>query len=243
MSLLSRDGEILSLVFHSLSMKVLVIEDEKELSRSIVSYLSSQHYLCETADNYQAALDKTDYYDYDCIILDITLPGGSGLEILRELQANRKTDGVIIISARNSLDDKVMGLRLGADDYLAKPFHLPELGARVAAVIRRKSFGGTNEITIHELRIDVAAMRTSVHGKPVDLTPREFGLLLFLVANKNRVVSKSAIASHLSGEEAEHFGHYDFVYAHIKNLKKKLSEGGCRDFIRSVYGVGYKFET
>jgi DNA-binding response OmpR family regulator len=224
-------------------VKILIIEDEKELSKSILSYLESQHYMCETAESCDAALNKTDYYDYDCIILDITLPDGSGLEILRELQRNKKTDGVIIISAKNSTDDKILGLQLGADDYLAKPFHLPELGARVAAVIRRKNFGGANDIYLHELNINVAAMKVSVHQQTVELTPKEFGLLLFLVANKNRVVSKSAIAAHLSGEDADNFGHYDFVYAHIKNLKKKLAEGGARDFIRSIYGVGYKFET
>lgn len=224
-------------------MKILIIEDEPELSKSMVSYLESAHYLCETADCYEAALEKTDYHDYDCIILDITLPDGSGLGILKELKDNKKSDGVIIISAKNSTDDKIRGLQLGADDYLAKPFHLAELSARVAAVIRRKSFGGTNDLHLHELHINIPAMKVLVNQHNVELTRREFELLLFLTANKNRVVSKNAIASHLSGDDADSYGHYDFVYAHIKNLKKKLSEAGSREFIRSIYGIGYKFET
>ncbi|HVB03365.1 MAG TPA: response regulator transcription factor [Chitinophagaceae bacterium] len=224
-------------------MKILIIEDEQELARSMVSYLQSEHYLCVTVGTYRSALEKIDYYDYDCIILDITLPDGSGLDILRDLRINRKADGVIIISAKNSTDDKIIGLQLGADDYLTKPFHLAELSARVAAVIRRKNFGGSDEVQLNDLHIHIPAMRVRVKDEPVDLTRREFELLLFLVANKNRVVSKSAIASHLSGDEAESFGHFDFVYAHIKNLKKKLAEAGSVDFIRSIYGVGYKLET
>lgn len=224
-------------------MKILIVEDEPELSKSIASYLSSAQYLCDIAADYASAMQKIESFDYDCILLDITLPGGSGLEILRELKANHKTDGVIIISARNAIDDRIEGLNLGADDYLPKPFHLSELHARVAAIIRRRQFGGNHLIELNELVLDTRAKTVSVLGKPVDLTKKEYDLLLYLVSNKNRVISKNAIAEHLTMYEADVFDNFDFIYAHIKNLKKKLTQAGCSDYIKSVYGMGYKFDV
>lgn len=224
-------------------MKILVIEDEPELSKSIVAYLSAENYLCETASSFSTALDKTESFDYDCILLDITLPGGSGLQILKELKANNKTEGVIIISAKNAIDDRIAGLNLGADDYLAKPFHLSELSARVAAVIRRRKFEGNSIIHVNELAIDTAAKTVMVNNKTVDLTRKEYDLLLYLASNKNRVISKNAIAEHLTPDEADVFDNFDFIYAHMKNLKKKLTQAGCTDYIKSVYGMGYKFEA
>ncbi len=221
-------------------MKLLLIEDEKALLDSMVSYLKGEQYVCETASGFAAALEKTELYDYDCILLDITLPDGNGLKLLRELKANNKTDGVIIISAKNSIDDKIAGLNLGADDYLPKPFHLSELSARIAAVIRRKNFEGNNRLTINEIQIDLLAKTVSINDRGVELTKKEYDLLLFLAANKNKVISKNAIAAHLSGDEADWSDNFDIVYAHIKNLKKKLMESGCADYIQSVYGVGYK---
>lgn len=221
-------------------MKLLLIEDEKALLDSMVSYLKGEQYLCETASGFSAALEKIELYDYDCILLDITLPDGNGLKLLRELKANNKTDGVIIISAKNSIDDKIAGLNLGADDYLPKPFHLSELSARVAAVIRRKNFEGNNQLVINEILIDLLAKTVSINDREVELTKKEYDLLLFLAANKNKVISKNAIATHLSGDEADWSENFDIVYAHIKNLKKKLTESGCADYIQSVYGVGYK---
>jgi DNA-binding response OmpR family regulator len=162
---------------------------------------------------------------------------------LEALKIDGKADGVIIISARNSLDDKIKGLNLGADDYLVKPFHLSELGARISAVIRRKRFGGNNLLTLHELIIDLLGKVVSVNETLVDLTRKEYDLLLFLVSNKNLVVSKNAIAEHLSGDVAEVFDNFDFIYAHMKNLKKKLTEAGCADYIKTIYGLGYKFEV
>ena len=223
-------------------MKILIIEDERELLRSMVAYLKSENYHCETAGDFSAALEKIDSFNYDCIILDITLPLGSGLDILKYLKEDRKTDGVIIISAKNSMEDKIKGLNLGADDYLAKPFHLAELSARVAAIIRRKKFDGSTHIQLEDLTIDIQAKMVRVAERNVDLTKKEFDLLLYLVSNKNRVVSKLAIAAHLSGDQSDLFDNFDFVYAHIKNLKRKLSEAGCSDYIQSIYGVGYKFE-
>lgn len=224
-------------------MKILIIEDEPELSKSIATYLSSENYLCEVAADYTRALQKIEDFDYDCILLDLTLPGGSGLDLLRELKANNKSDGVIIISARNAIDDRISGLNLGADDYLSKPFHLSELSARVAAIIRRRKFAGNKLIELNELIIDTAAQTVSVYHKPVELTRKEYDLLLYLAANKNKVISKNAIAEHLTMYEADVFDNFDFIYAHIKNLKKKLTQAGCTDYIKSIYGMGYKFEV
>ncbi|HUS03129.1 MAG TPA: response regulator transcription factor [Chitinophagaceae bacterium] len=220
-------------------MKILIIEDEKALSESIAAYLKSEDYVCEVAFGFKKALEKTHDYDYDCILLDITLPGGSGLEILRELKANNKMDGVLIISAKNSIDDRVQGLTLGADDYLPKPFHLSELSARIAAIIRRKNFNGNNLLKFHRITIDTVAKLVTVNNNPLELTRKEYELLLYFVSNKKRVISKNAIAEHLWGDNME--GNNDFIYTHIKNLRRKLMDAGNADYIRSVYGMGYKF--
>ena len=197
--------------------------------------------MCEVSYTASDALERILLHEYDSILLDITLPDGNGLNILESLKKENKLDGVIIISAKNSLDDRIKGLNLGADDYMAKPFHLSELGARVSAVIRRRRFEGNNAITHHEITIDLLSKTASVKGKLVELTRKEYDLLLFLVSNKKRVVSKNSIAEHLSGDDAEVFDNFDFIYAHMKNLKKKLAEAGCPDYIKSIYGLGYKF--
>jgi DNA-binding response OmpR family regulator len=222
-------------------MKILIIEDEKLLSDSISAYLKQENFTCEMADDYMSALDKVELFDYDCILLDINLPGGNGLDILRELKANNKMDGVLIISARNSLEDKVTGLQLGADDYLPKPFHLSELGARINAIIRRKKINGNNLLRFNELTIDTLARSVSVNGHDLDLTRKEYQLLLYFTYNKGRVVSKNAIAEHLWGDEMGNAASHDFLYTHIKNLRRKLLAAGGEDYIQSVYGVGYKF--
>jgi DNA-binding response OmpR family regulator len=224
-------------------MKVLIVEDERELVKSMVQYLRQESYICEVAYTASEAEEKVAPHNYDCILLDITLPDSDGLKILEKLKQLEKLDGVIIISARNSVDDRIRGLNLGADDYLPKPFHLAELGARVSAVIRRKRFDGSNLLTLHELTVDLLGKTVSVNGRTVDLTRKEYDLLLFVMSNKNRVVTKNAIAEHLSGDVAEVFDNYDFIYAHMKNLKKKLAEANCPDYIKTVYGLGYKFEA
>ncbi len=220
-------------------MKVLIVEDEKELRDSIVTYLTEQDYTCDTAFDYGSALKKTESFNYDCILLDISLPGGNGLKILENLKADDKTDGVLIISAKNSLDDKVTGLNLGADDYLAKPFHLSELNARIAAIIRRKYFDGHNLVKFQEIQIDSINKEVSVNKTNLNLTRKEFDLLLYFISNKKRVISKDAIARHLWGDDMG--GNYDFIYTHIKNLRKKLIDAGAQDYIKSIYGMGYKF--
>ncbi|MDQ8749735.1 response regulator transcription factor [Elizabethkingia miricola] len=223
-------------------MKILIIEDEIALSKSIATYLKQENYLCETATNFNTAIEKVDSYDYDCILLDISLPDGNGLSVLKNLKENDKTDGVIIISAKDSIDDKIAGLTLGADDYIPKPFHLSELSARIAAVIRRRRFNGGNILVFHEITIDTLAKTVTANHQTIDLTRKEYDLLLYFTINKNRVLSKTAIAEHLSGENADVYDNYDFIYAHIKNMKKKLTAAGCNDYLKSVYGMGYKFE-
>jgi DNA-binding response OmpR family regulator len=222
-------------------MKVLIIEDEKALSTSIFTYLNSEQYICEIASDYHSAMIKVGQYDYACIILDINLPGGSGLDILKELKAGKKAEGVLIISARNSLDDRLNGLNSGADDYLSKPFHLSELAARVAAIIRRKSFDGNNNLKFEELELDVFFKTVKVNDRILDLTRKEYDLLLYFISNKNKVINKSAIAEHLWGDNMDMADSYDFIYTHIKNLRKKLIQAGSRDYVKSVYGMGYKF--
>ncbi|MEO6683329.1 MAG: response regulator transcription factor [Ginsengibacter sp.] len=220
-------------------MKILIVEDEKALSESICAYLSVQEYLCDVADSFETAMNKIDYCDYDCILLDITLPDGSGLEILRNLKEDKKTDGVLIISAKNSLDDKIKGLNLGADDYLTKPFHLSELNARIASIIRRKNFEGSNIIEFGNLKVDTQRKTVSVDGNSLEVTKKEYELLLYFLSNKRRIISKDAIAEHLWDYDLS--GNFDFIYTHIKNLRKKLLEAGAGDYIKSVYGMGYKF--
>lgn len=224
-------------------MKILIIEDEKQLVKSMLLALRHEGYVCEVAYSAVEANEKILVYEYDCILLDINLPDGNGLTILEELKQSNKTDGVIIITAKNSLEDKVKGLNLGADDYLAKPFYMPELIARVSAIIRRKKFDGNNKILFREISVDLLGKTVGVHNQQLDLTRMEFSLLVFLLANKNRVVSKNAIAEHLSGDDAELLDKFDFIYSHMKNLKKKLTEAGSEDYIKTVYGIGYKFTT
>jgi DNA-binding response OmpR family regulator len=220
-------------------LKILIVEDERALSESIEEYLSTQEYHCDIARNFHDAIEKIEFNGYDCILLDITLPDGDGLKILERLKEDKKTDGVLIISAKNSLDDKIKGLDLGADDYLSKPFHLSELNARIAAIIRRKSFDGNNIIHFENLCIDTQKKLVTVEKNPVELTKKEYELLLYFVANKKRLISKDAIAEHLWGNELS--GGFDFIYTHIKNLRKKLMDAGDADYIKSVYGMGYKF--
>ena len=171
------------------------------------------------------------------------LPGGSGLDILSYLKQDRKTDGVIIISAKGALEDKITGLEIGADDYLTKPFHLSELSVRIAAIIRRKEFNGQSIISIGNMRIDTIGKTVFVNQQEVELTQKEFQLLLFLTINKNRILSKNAIAQHLWGDDMDFPANYDFLYSHIKNLRKKIMQAGSEDCIRSIYGEGYKLQV
>jgi DNA-binding response OmpR family regulator len=222
-------------------MKILIIEDEKELARAIAGYLQKENHIPQVVHTYDEAIEKINLYKYDCILVDIGLPDGTGLEIISELKKNKSNTGIIIISARNSLGDKIAGLDTGADDYLTKPFHLGELNARIKSVIRRRSFGGENEILFNEIRILPEKMEIFVNKKPIILTRKEFDLLIYFLSNKDRVLTKEAIAEHLWGDEMDLADSFDFIYTHIKNLRKKILEKGARDYIRTIYGIGYKF--
>ncbi|MBY0482910.1 MAG: response regulator transcription factor [Chitinophagaceae bacterium] len=223
-------------------MKLLIIEDELSLKQSMVDFLTSAGYLCESVATHSDALEKIELYDYDCIILDLMLPDGSGLNLLKNLKQNHKSDGIIIISAKGELDDKILGIEMGADDYLAKPFHLSELAVRVASIIRRKSFNGQSLMNIGTIQIDTQGKEVTVNSKAVDLTQKEYQLLLYLAINKNRILSKNAIAQHMWGDDMDFADNFDFIYSHIKNLRKKLLAAGSDDCIRSIYGEGYKMQ-
>ncbi|MBK6446048.1 MAG: response regulator transcription factor [Bacteroidetes bacterium] len=222
-------------------MKVLLVEDEKELLQSMVAFLKESGMVCEQAIDLASALEKIDLYDYDCIVLDIGLPDGNGLKLIEEMQKKEHKTGIVIVSARNSLDDRLTGLNIGADDYITKPFYMPELTARIKSVVRRRTFEGKREITYHELRVLPDEMVMYVNDKMISLTKKEHELLMYLLSNANKVLTKESIAEHLWGDHADMADSFDFIYSHIKNLRKKITDHGGKDYLKSVYGVGYKF--
>ena len=224
-------------------MKILLIEDEKELASDIQNFISGDNAVCETAYSFREGLAKVNLHEYDCAIIDITLPGGSGLNIVAELKQVSPDTGVIIISAKDSLSDKLTGLDLGADDYITKPFHLAELNARIKSVLRRRQHGGEKQIVIGKVVIIPDKREVSVKDILLDLTRKEYDLLLYLVNNRERVITKESIAEHIWGDQADTFGNLDFVYSQIKNLRKKMIEYGSEDFIKTIYGIGYKFSV
>jgi DNA-binding response OmpR family regulator len=224
-------------------MKILLVEDEIEMQKSISHYLGLEKYIVEIANDFEMAYEKIQLYEYDCVLLDITLPKGNGLELIKSIKSRRPKTGIIIISAKNSLDDKIDGLNLGADDYLPKPFHLPELNARIKALIRRNNFDGVDSITINEISIYPDERRVLIHDVLINLTNKEFDILIYFIANKNRVIQKSALVEHLWGDNADQFDNFDFIYNHVKNLRKKLIAADCTDYIQSLYGIGYTFKT
>jgi len=221
-------------------MKILIAEDETELQKSITTYLQRDGNVCETASNYDEAVYKVELYDYDLILLDINLITGSGLEVLKTLKEQKKETGVIIISANNSLDDKLNGLDLGADDYITKPFHLAELNSRIKAVLRRGKYGGDDTISFNEINIDTKSKSAFINDSQMALTRKEYDLLIFFMTNKGRVLSKEIIAEHLWGDNSDLVDNYDFIYVHINNLRKKLTDAGAK-YIKTAYGSGYKF--
>lgn len=223
-------------------MKILIIEDNPELTHNMVSYLQGENILCEPVANLFDAQDKLLGFQYDCIILDLMLPDGNGLEILDFIKTKKLSTNVLIISAKDSLDDRLKGLDEGADDYLPKPFHLSELLARLRAIYRRSRLGGSDQLIFNEISLDTALIEVKVNGKILDLTKKEFDLLLFFITNKNRVIGKEAIAQHLWGDYTDDLANFDFVYQHVKNLRKKIALAGGNDYIKTVYGIGYKFD-
>ncbi len=222
-------------------MKILIVEDEQQLLESISGYLYKQGFICEEAVTWREAEDKLSLYRYNIVILDITLPDGNGLDLIKLLKKSYPDTGILIVSAKNSLDDKLTGLDLGADDYITKPFHLSELNSRVNAIIRRKYFHGNSHIIHNEVEIDTDSKQGIVNNKPLNLTKKEYDLLLYFITNKNRVLTKEAIAEHLWGDNIDLADNFDFVYTHIKNIRKKIMQEGGTDYLKTVYGVGYKF--
>ncbi len=221
-------------------MKILVDEDEMAIAHSITEFLSGEGYSCDLASDYMHADEKAQLNNYDCILLDINLPGGSGMDILKQLKTSKPNAAVIIISAKNSLGDKITGLEIGADDYITKPFHLSELNARIKSVIRRRNFGGSNKITFGDIVADLNAKTVMVKGAELSLTRKEYDLLIFFLSNQNRTVTKEAITEHLWGDQPDSKS-LDLIYSHIKNLRKKIMEAGAGDYIEAIYGMGYKF--
>ena len=224
-------------------MKLLLIEDEPLLLDEMDAYLTEQGYRCEKAMSFEAGEDKIALYEYDVIILDITLPGGNGLNLLQMLKNQHSEAGILIVSAKDSLNDKLTGLNLGADDYITKPFHMEELNARVNALVRRKLFKGNAQIIVDDLIIDPIAKTVFYQGALVNLTKKEYELLLYFIVNKNRVVSKQSIAEHLWGDHYDMADNFDTVYVHTMNLRKKIAAHTGIDYLKTVYGMGYKFTS
>lgn len=222
-------------------MKLLIVEDDKSLSRSINDYLKMEGHICEVALTLNEAVQKADVNKYDCVILDIGLPDGNGLDLIREMKSKRLTGGILILSAKSSLDDKLIGLKIGADDYLTKPFHFAELSARINSIHRRNDYLGMNEITFNEIRINTEDNQVYVHDKLIILTKKEYDLLLFFIANRNRIITKESIVEHLWGDNVILTDSFDFVYTHVKNLRKKIVASEGRNYIKCIYGFGYKF--
>jgi DNA-binding response OmpR family regulator len=229
---------------HSLlldAMKILLVEDEEALLSSARTYLKSEGYICEEASTFAEGLEKINLYEYDCVVADIGLPGGSGLKLVQELKSKRPETGIIVISARNSLEDKITGLDVGADDYLTKPFHLSELNARLKSLLRRRKFRGNREIIFHEIKIVPDTLQVWVNDQALTLTRKEFDLLVYFIANKNKVLTKESIVEHLWGDYIDSVNSFDFIYNHVSNMRKKLIAAGAHDYVHTVYGMGYKF--
>ncbi len=222
-------------------MKILIVEDETALQESIRSYLKVEGYICELASTLSEAEEKITLYKYDCLLIDVNLPDGSGLDLVKLAKSRDSHTGIIIISARETLDDRITGLITGADDYIVKPFHLSELNARICSLLRRTLFRGDDKIVFNEILVNPSERTVYVNNSQLDLTKKEFDLLLYFLSNKGRVLTKESICEHLWGDYADSFGSFDFVYTHIKNLRKKMMKKNGFNYFKTVYGVGYKF--
>lgn len=221
-------------------MKILIIEDDLSLQDILRQTLEQERYVVEVAPDYRTGLIKLSDYTYDCILLDINLPDGNGLDLLRELKEMKKSGSLIIISARDSIEDKVKGLDLGADDYLAKPFHLAELHSRIKSVMRRNNQGGEQYVSFGNVKVNPQTFEVWASDAKLDLSRKEFDLLLYFLQRPNRLVSKSMLAEAIWGDHFDDVDNYDFVYAQIKNLRKRLTAWNASIELSSVYGMGYK---
>ncbi len=221
-------------------MKILIVEDNVRLLEAITETLESEKYLCETSLNFQSAHEKIFLYNYDILIVDINLPDGSGLELIKEIKKQNSSTGIIVVSARNSLDNKIEGLDLGADDYITKPFDMAELVTRVKALLRRRNFSGNSSVTFNGITIDTTSKEVFAGQQKIELTKSEYDILLFFFSNPGRTLTKEGIAEHIWGDNMDLADSFDFIYSHIKNLRKKITVTGVSDPIKAVYGIGYK---
>lgn len=221
-------------------MKILIVEDEPSLLEILVAFLEKEHYVVETAATYQSAFSKIAVYDYDCVLLDIMLPDGDGLSLLKQLRKINRAENVIIISAKDSVEDKVAGLELGADDYLAKPFHLAELKARINSVIRRKVLQGDSFIELENVKINTDTFEAFINDLKIELNRKEYDILCYFMTRSNHLIDKMRLAEAVWGDHIDQVDNFDFIYAQIKNLRKKMNEAGAAIEIKAVYGIGYK---
>lgn len=222
-------------------MKMLLVEDNRMLADELKSFFEEQSFLIELAASFELAREKVSLYHYDIIILDLGLPDGNGLDLIPLIKKQSVETIILILTARDAIEDKVLGLELGADDYLTKPFHKAELNARVRSQLRRKKFSGKNELIFNEIHIDLEAAQVFVHDQPLNLTRKEYDLLIYFLDNQNRLLTKESIAEHLWGDDIDQADQFDFIYNHIKNLRKKITSAGGKNYIKAMYGMGYKF--
>lgn len=221
-------------------MKILIVEDDASLREIIHRALVDEGYVVETASTFFEADSKLAGYSYDCILLDVMLPDGSGLQLLEHLRALGKRENVIIISARDSVEDKVAGLEFGADDYLPKPFHTAELLARVKSVLRRGRTAGELSINLGNVSLKPENRVVSISGKELSLLKKEYDILFYFMQRPSHVIDKAVLAEAVWGDYADDADNFQFVYAQIKNLRRKLVEAAATIEIVSVYGFGYK---
>lgn len=221
-------------------MKILIIEDESSLRELMQRTLLQERFIVETASDFAEGEAKIAAYDYDCILLDIMLPDGNGLKLLEQLKAMRKRDNVIIISARDSLDDRIAGLEQGADDYLPKPFHLAELVARIRSVIRRSQGRGDLSLRLGNVRLDPDSARVFVDDQELSLLKKEFTILQYFMQRPNHLIDKAVLAEAVWGDHADQADNFHFVYAQVKNLRRKLDTANASIELKAIYGFGYK---
>lgn len=222
-------------------MKILIIEDNSELASDIESFLTNYGYVCQLSNTFTTAREKIELYDYDLFLIDIGLPDGNGLDLIEPIKQKGTNSGIIVVTAKNAIEDKIRGLDLGADDYLTKPFHKEELNARIRSILRRNKFERNNTVNFNEIKIDLLSAQVYINDSEIVLTKKEYDLLLYFIDNKNRVITKESIAEHLWGDHFDQSDNFDFIYNHIKNLRKKIISSGSKDYIHSMYGLGYKF--
>jgi len=226
-----------------LRLKILIVEDEDDLLTLLVNHLKKESHVCEQATTWRGGYQKINNFDYDCVLIDLDLPDGDGLKLVQLLRADASNTAIVVISARATIADRIHGLNLGADDFLTKPFSLAELSARINAILRRRNNIPANELNFGKLVIQLDERQASSEERAIKLTKKEFDILVYLARNRNRVVTKGRIAEHLWGDYMDEAVSYDFIYAHVKNLRKKLLEYGCGDYLQTVYGIGYKFQV